>query len=232
MTATIRLAIIVGIFARRPRRLGGGRIPRRRSRSGAGRGCRRGALVAPAGVVVADAVARAQTGDHLERADHRGQRPGRRRCPLPGRRRGGGGAVAGQGPPADAVHRLDSHLHRQHRRRRRTAAAAAPEPGPVDRFAQRGQRRRAASQQRRLPAGLRHPDRHAALRRAARDLADRADPAMPNAGALQWRTSAGTATLAAAQRIAAALRCSRDPREGRHRHRHRRAGAPAGLRRR
>ena len=30
--------------------------------------------------------------------------------------------------------------------------------------------------------------------------------ALPNAGALQWRTSIGTATLAAAQRIAAALR--------------------------
>ena len=30
--------------------------------------------------------------------------------------------------------------------------------------------------------------------------------ALPNAGALQWRTSVGTATLAAAQRIAAALR--------------------------
>ena len=53
--------------------------------------------------------------------------------------------------------------------------------------------------------------------------------AMPNASALKWRTSAGTATLAAAQRIAAALRQQRYPREGRHRDRHRRVGAAAGL---
>ena len=141
MTATIRLAIIVGVLATGLIGWAIGGYP------GAAVGL---ALAVAAGVIrwrgqplwswlmLWRQRGRAIT---VERTHHGGQRPCRRWSPLPGRRRGGGRAVARQGASADPVHRVDGDIYREHRRRRRPVAAAASEPGFGDRFAQRGQRR-------------------------------------------------------------------------------------------
>ena len=117
---------------------------------------------------------------------------------------------------------------RKHRRRRRAAAAAAPEPGPDAGFAERGQRRGPAAQHRRLPAGLRHVDRHAAVCRPARDLARSCDSG-------RWTTPTHCSGVLGRHRrrwpppSGSARRCAaRGSRQSRDGHRHRRDGAATG----